>query len=377
MKVIHVIDSGGFYGAEVMLLHLCQAQQQLGLGVEVISIGTPGNYEKPLEKKLRAHDIPCTPWRMMALPNLRESYKIIRHAEAANAKVIHSHGYKGNILLGLLPKAHRKIPVITTIHGYTKQKSFGKMAVNQWLDRRCLGRLDAVVLVSEGMRHQVPADNIQHLCVVSNGIPEAVPNTANEPVPEFSSAPLKIGAIGRLSHEKNFSLLIRAMPYVLKAIPEAKLVIFGEGGERESLEQLVQELNLEQQVFLPGYIDEPARVFRQADVFVNSSLTEGMPITLLEALREGCPIVATDIPASRTLLSDLPTITQLVSFDPEALAAAITSLSAMSPEALSAGKQHAQMRFTTKHTATAMAKKYLSIYQQHARQKMDTRSCDL
>src|SRR5690606_40737467 len=120
-------------------------QLAFGLDVDVISIGTPGNYEKPLEKKLREHNIACKPWRMMALPDLRESYKIIRYAELTTADVIHCHGYKGNILLGLLPKSQRKIPVITTVHGFTRQNSFGKMAVNQWLDRRCLSRLDAVV----------------------------------------------------------------------------------------------------------------------------------------------------------------------------------------------------------------------------------------
>lgn len=362
VKVIHLIDSGGFYGAEVMLLHLCQAQLTLGIEVDVISIGTPGIYEKPLEKKLHEYKIACKPWRMMALPDLRESIKIIQYAALTNTDIIHCHGYKGNILLGLLPKSARKIPVITTVHGYTRQKKFGKMAINQWLDRRCLNRLDATVLVSEGMRHQIPK-GLKNLHVVPNGIPEKIPAGAEQAIAEFLPGDFCIGTIGRLSHEKNFQLLIRSMPKVLAQIPNAKLVIFGEGGERQMFEQLVQDLNLQQQVLLPGYIDEPARLYRHADVFINCSLTEGMPMTLLEAMREGCFIVATDIPANRKLLENTRKGATLVGFAEDELATAIANFEMLAETDAKKGQVQLQQAFSENYTAAAMARNYLAIYE--------------
>ena len=365
MRVVHVIDSGGYYGAEVMLVHLCQAQIALDLDVEVISIGTPGNYEKPLEKKLRECSIPYKIWRMMALPDLRESLKILKYCRKTSTDVIHSHGYKGNILLGLLPLFMRKIPVVTTVHGYTKQSSFGKMALNQWLDRHSLKRLDAIVLVSEGMHHQVPAAGLTHkLHVIPNGIPEEIPERANEPIPFYEPNDFKIGAIGRLSHEKNFQLLIRSMPLILKHIPAAKLVIYGEGNERGMLEAIVAELKLEQHVFLPGYIDEPSRLYRHADVFVNCSLTEGMPITLLEAMREGCPIVATDIPANRALVQHFIPTNYLVQFSENDIHKAVSDIELLSKADLQQLKDLLSMEFKQNYTSSAMSGAYREVYRQ-------------
>lgn len=372
MRVVHIIDSGGYYGAEVMLVHLCNAQQQLGIDVEVISIGTPGAYEKPLETKLRENNIACKPWRMMALPDLRQSFKILEYCRNTAANVIHSHGYKSNILLGLIPRRWRGLPVVATVHGYTRQKGLSKLAVYQWLDKHCLKRLDAVVLVSEGMRHQVDATDLgSKLHVIPNGIPEEIPAAAAEPIELFEKGDFKIAAIGRLSHEKNFQLLIRAIPLILTQVPHAKLVIFGEGGERAALEALIEELSLKDRIVLPGYINEPSRVYRHADVFVNCSLTEGMPITLLEAMREGCPIVATDIPANRALLSDLYESTRLCPFSPSSVAEAVLDLVNASHNQHNGLASRFREYFTARFTAIEYGRLYHGNILQAAPQERD------
>lgn len=363
MRVVHVIDSGGYYGAEVMLVHLCNAQKQLGLNVEVISIGTLGTYEKPLEAKLRENDIPCKTWRMMALPDLRQSLKILAYCRETGTDVIHSHGYKGNILLGMTPKRWRDVPVISTVHGYTQLKGFSKLAVYQWLDRICLKWLDAVVLVSEGMRHQVNEASLRgKLQIIPNGIPEEISETAHEPISYFQDHDFKIAAIGRLSYEKNFQLLINAMPLVLENIPDAKLVIFGEGPDRTLLENLIADLNLADKVFLPGYIDEPSRVYRHADIFVNCSITEGMPISILEAMREGCPMVCTEIPASVSVLKRTEHGYFLSGLNKQSLAKTIVHMhSEITCENLDAASLTES--FKRNFTAKLMASRYLNTYQ--------------
>lgn len=360
MKATHIIDSGGYYGAEVMLVQLCQAQQKAGLQVEVISIGTRGNYKKPLEEKLEEYGIPYLPWRMLALPDIRESFKILKHCRDSGTDVIHSHGYKGNILLGLIPKNWREIPVITTVHGYTRHGGFSKMAINQWLDRFCLPKLDAVVLVSEGMRHQVPEDTIgKKLYVIVNGIQKETPTEAYLPVPEFSDKHFNIATIGRLSTEKNFKFLITNMPAILNVIPTARLFIYGEGGERESLINLISSLQMENYVFLPGYTKNPSQIYKHANLFINCSTTEGMPITLLEAIREGCPILASKIEANVSLLenSGIENITfELSTGD------LINSLRKIDPSKTAMLRKYFMENFTSEK----MAATYQSLYRELA-----------
>lgn len=364
MKVTHIIDSGGYYGAEVMLVHLCQAQQKAGLDVHVISIGTHGNYKKPLEERLEEYGIPFTPWRMLSLPDLRESFKILKYCKSNGTDILHSHGYKGNILLGLIPKRWRKLPVITTIHGYTRQSGFSKMAANQWLDRFCLPRLDAVVLVSEGMRHQIKSEELKNkLHIVRNGIPAEIPTISRDPITYFSKRYFNIGAIGRLSHEKNFSFLIKAMPEIKSLIPNARLVIYGEGKERKILKDIISKLQLERDVFLPGYIDDSWNLYSDADVFVNCSLTEGMPISIIESLRAGLPVIASNIPANREILKGISDQCHLADFTHKDFSEKIL-LSKENFKKNTHGKSLIKKYFLDNYTSLQMASEYSQIYHQ-------------
>jgi len=352
-----------------MLLNLCTEQIKQGLDVEVISIGTPNQQEKPLETKLKQENINCIPWRMMALPDLRESFKILRYCRASNTSVIHSHGYKGNILLGMIPKFMRGIPVITTIHGYTRHKKFRKMTIYQWIDKQCLKKLDAVVLVSPAMEHQIPAKSLANrLHIIPNGIPEATDNISCSELSgpsHFNDSDFKIGSIGRLSGEKNFQLLVRAMPIILQSIPNAKLVIHGDGSERKKLETLIDQLDLSSNIFLPGYVEQPSCFYETLDVYVNCSLTEGMPISILEAMRSGCPIVAAKIPANIALLGHINNLGQLCELNTNSLAQSIIRLYRANSDLKKKQKEVCKAEFSTHYTVQKMARCYHEIYDEY------------
>jgi len=114
--------------------------------------------------------------------------------------------------------------------------------------------------------------------------------------------PVVVG-VGRLREQKNFSMLIRAFGNVLKKKP-ARLLIVGSGREEERLRSLIEELGLESSVLLVGYSDNPYAFMAKADVFAFSSLWEGMPNALMEAMVCGIPVVANDCPSGpRELLA--------------------------------------------------------------------------
>ncbi|OHV07740.1 glycosyltransferase [Kushneria phosphatilytica] len=104
-------------------------------------------------------------------------------------------------------------------------------------------------------------------------------------------------AVGRLVTKKDYPTLLRALAELRQRCGDVRLIILGEGEQREALETLRTELGLEQAVALPGRVENPFAWMARADMLVLSSISEGMPSVLIEALACGCPVVATDCPA--------------------------------------------------------------------------------
>lgn len=100
-------------------------------------------------------------------------------------------------------------------------------------------------------------------------------------------------SVGRLNAQKDFPTLIRAFNLLVKK-RKARLIILGEGECRAEIEELITDLNLQEIVDLPGFENNPYSYFKNCDLFVLSSIYEGLPSVLLEALAIGCPIVSTD-----------------------------------------------------------------------------------
>ena len=129
---------------------------------------------------------------------------------------------------------------------------------------------------------------------------------AQAPVPHpwFEDATPVLVAAGRLRPQKDFPTLLRAFA-TLRASRDARLIILGDGPEIKNLEALVVELGLDEDVQLPGNTSNPYAYMARAAAFVLSSRWEGLPTVLVEALRCGAPVIATDCPSgSREILAD-------------------------------------------------------------------------
>lgn len=307
-KILHIIDSEGFFGAEVMLLNLAGEQVRQGLEPTIASIGVPSIEEKDLERKVRDRGLNIRKIRMRAGPNFSGAFKLLKWAVRENFELLHSHGYKGNILFGLMPKKWRRLPLVSTLHGYTSTNTFSKIRLYEWLDERSLKFIDAVVLVSEGMARHSRLERARGIDfqVVPNGIPrieevdwkilsDSRVAFGGVDINDFCRNGFTIGSIGRLSAEKGYQHLIEALHLLVRKGIDARLVIIGEGCERPQLEGLASRLKLSERVSLPGYRDQAWQYLRYFNAFAISSLTEGLPITLLEAMQARVPIVATRV----------------------------------------------------------------------------------
>lgn len=298
MRVLHVIDSGGMYGAEVMLLSLVEEQIRQGLNPVIASIGGHHCGEKAIEVVARKRNFSVETFRMLPGPNFIGAWKILQYAKSEKCDLLHSHGYKGNILFGFIPKRIRHLPLVTTVHGWTSTgTTFSRMRLYQWLDSLALSRMDTVVLVNEGMliHPKLAGKRSKKFYVVNNGISAEAPDMFSCDALELRPGTVNIVAVGRLSPEKGFGNLLEAMALVVGNGIDVSLCLFGEGGERENLERLIVQLKLSDRVTMPGFVSNVSDTFSCFDFLVMPSLTEGLPITLLEAMRAGLPVIASSV----------------------------------------------------------------------------------
>lgn len=294
IKVLHLIDSGGLYGAEKMLLALVEEQVKQGLQPMILSVGDIGVEEKPLELEAKRLGLPLKAWRMKPGLNVRGGWKIISWAKSNDIAILHSHGYKFNLLVGGIPKFIRKLPTLTTVHGYVKATFASKMWLNQLVDRIALRLVEKVVYVDATAVSVKKTDSDLKInkLFIPNGI--KIEKKVDD-VAEKSRSPIKLLAIGRLSAEKNFSILIEAVQELRLKGVEAVLSIYGEGPMRASLNSEIESLGLENCVTLAGFTDQITLKILENDVLIMPSLTEGMPITILEAMQFNIPIIATSV----------------------------------------------------------------------------------
>ena len=191
-------------------------------------------------------------------------------------------------------------------------------------------RADAVAGVSVGV-----ARDLEHQL----GLKQETVRVLNNPVvnedliaqsqadlehPWFSAnTPPVFLAVGRLNQQKDFSNLLDAFALVKKQ-KDARLIILGEGPEREKLEATIDRLNLKEDVLLPGFVKNPYAYMKRASCFVLSSKYEGLPTVLIEAMACGCPVVATNCPSGPDEILECGTYGSLVPIEnSEALARAM------------------------------------------------------
>ncbi len=259
------------------------------------------NSEREIEKKAVDIGLSVRSFRIKGRLDIKGANEIRRYVREEQIDIVHCHGYKANILSGMLPFRYGKTPCITTFHGWTATGGFSKLWAYEWLDAIMAKRADRVVVVSKAMREnrKIRVLGLKPL-VIYNGIadldePGMPGDNAWEPGPS-NDKKIRIVSIGRLSKEKAFDVLLKTA-YRLKNQwnYEVLLTIAGDGPEKAKLIGMCEDLGLNGNVFLQGYRKDACRELRQHDVFVMSSVTEGMPVTLLEAMRVGIPIVATSV----------------------------------------------------------------------------------
>ncbi len=257
----------------------------------------PG-FEK-LRRKAEDRDAPLIPVDDNGALDLGVVPRLLHVCRRERVSIWHGHDYKTNAL-GLLLRRFWPMRLVTTVHGWVHHTA--RTPLYYRLDRLCLPYYEKVICVSEDLYRLsrecgVPADRCE---LLENGVDlddYRRRRSVAEAKRRLGLRPdqLLVGAAGRLSAEKGFDLLIRAVEQLLRGGLDLDLAIVGEGDERPRLEALIAELGVADRVRLLGYRADLPDWYEAMDVFALSSLREGLPNVLLEAMALLTPVVATRI----------------------------------------------------------------------------------
>lgn len=228
---------------------------------------------------------------------LRKLRKILRERQV---DIYHAHGYKSNFYGLLLRMCGCKIKLMTTVHGWVSKKR--RVRFYDFLDKRMQRFFRKVVIVTATLREELIGYKVAKERIVF--IPNAIVTTdfakgvvTSELRQQLAIPPqaFVVGAVGRLAREKGYDTLIRSAAQVVRQHPQTYFVIVGEGAQKEELQQLIVSLNLQNNVILPGYFSDIRHVFAILDLYVLSSLKEGLPNVVLEAMAMEVPIITTPV----------------------------------------------------------------------------------
>ncbi|PUB84249.1 MAG: glycosyl transferase [gamma proteobacterium symbiont of Ctena orbiculata] len=219
------------------------------------------------------------------------------------------------------------------------QKSRWRLFLRQQPIRLLYPHIDRIIAVSEGVRQDtlaISGVDQEKVVVIRNPVitPRMI-EASSAPAPhtwENESEDPLILAVGRLTLQKDFATLLRAFADLRKHRP-CRLIILGDGRQRENLLTLSHELGISKALALPGFTTNPYSYMKRADLFVLSSRWEGSPNVLTEAMALGTPVVSTDCPSGPSELLDRGRIAPLVPVgDWKALSQAMQSVLDNPPE---------------------------------------------
>ena len=319
------------------------------------------------------------------LADIRTLVTLVRILRAGRFDVVHTHMSKA-ALVGSIAAVIARVPVVVnTAHnlGFVAMPHAVLRALF-WLYDRMLfaAAVDSVITVAENVRARMVSSRmiaLDKVVSIHNGIDTALfdkrPAAAAECRSEFSNEPdaVLIVTVARLVWFKGLDTLIDAAHAVFAECPLARLVIVGDGPLHDRLVEQAAQLGIADRVLFTGErIDIPA-ILGAADIFVLSSVSEGMPISILEAMASAKPVVATAVGGVPELLTEGETGLLVPPAQPAALATALVKL-ACDPELRRSMGARGRARVDQEFSASAMVERTAALYARLLRQKAGRQS---
>lgn len=296
--VLHLRSSAGLYGAEYVILGMVPELNRIGIPSRLLSIDNQHLAEQPLFARAQAMGVPAerVPCRgrfdFTTLRSLRDTLR--RNPNA----ILHVHDYK-SAFHAWLARGRRRMPIVSTSHGHFPTTA--NLRMYNRLELALMRRFEHVCVVSKDMLPILARAGIddKKTQLIENGIDTQRFNAQTPPLArsEFGIADdaVVFGSAMRLTEQKNPLGLIDAFAKAAERLPNAALVIAGDGPLRDAVTEHARERSVADRVHLIGARNDLERFYPMLDIFVLPSHYEGLPLALLEAMACERGIVATAV----------------------------------------------------------------------------------
>jgi glycosyltransferase involved in cell wall biosynthesis len=368
LRIVQLVETLELGGLERVVVDLASEQQRTGHRVTILCYFDEGPLAN-IAKTAGVDVIALHRTKGFTSASLRALVAAIR---TLRPDILHTHGNSFHHY-GVAAALGARVPVlVNTRHGS------GAWHIS--LTHRCLywasvPFTDAFIGCARAVQDRLlrlPGLSRSKALVVPNGIRlDRFFPTPEDPPP---GPALRFGTVGNLRDEKDHATLIRAFARVRAALPGATLRIVGRGQRLSAIEKQIQDLSLSGAITLEESNDT-APFYREIDVFVLSSVTEGMPLVVMEAMASGLPIVSTRVGGVPEIAPEHSVASYCPSKDPAALAQIMlaTALDPNLPARRAAARRYALLHFSHE----LMQLRYLSVYRQLSRARsarLSTRS---
>jgi glycosyltransferase involved in cell wall biosynthesis len=347
VKVVHVHRIRGIGGSERHLLTLLPALRERGVDVSFIGLDDPAGVLEPFYAEL------AVPFERVSAPRDLDpmlAWRLARTLRSLRPDLVHTHLVHADVYGAVAPG----VRIVSTKHNPDPFRAGSFRYVERVLTR-CASR---IIAISEAVRRfsveqvGLPAEKVE---VVHYGL-DALPEAWAENPPLELGDPLLL-AVCRLAPQKGLDTAVRA----LAALPDATLLVLGDGPERTSLEGLADSLGVRERLLLPGRVGDVAALYRRATVVVHPARWEGFGLAMLEAMLAGKPVVAARAGSAPELVADGETGLLVPVDDATALADAVRTLLADPPRAEAMGRAGLE-RARTEFSVARMAEKTVEVY---------------
>jgi len=365
-RVLHLISSSGFLGAENVVLELSKETAKQGYWVTIGILENRNNLHMELADRARSEGLQVQIFPCKGRYDYRTIASIQDFIDRERPDILHSHNYKSNFY-AWRALSGRKISWIITNHG----KRLGvKLSIYNWLNILFMKKANKIVAVSQTLADEMIQYGISssRMHIIDNGVNlERFTNLLehNDLRKSFglNGNHKIIGTIGSLTEEKGHIYIIEAARQVIDKHPECRFLIIGDGSQRHSLEEKVSHLRLTGEVLFTGSRKDVPEILSMLDAFVLPSLKEGLPMALLEAMASKVPVIATSVGAIPKVVEDGISGILIPPKNSDAIAEAINTMLSDGNSAKEMGLKGFE-KVRDHYSSKQMAEKYLTVYQE-------------